>query len=111
MRPAGVGRVVVDSGREVSWMLAWLSLPGAEQLMPVMFPKLVAEGGKPVSVDFLYSGGTGAPQIAEMWRADIPRGGRESQGVRTDDARRDRTGRTDGQRARPHPPRRRTYRR
>jgi pimeloyl-ACP methyl ester carboxylesterase len=55
-------------GREVSWMLRLLSLPGAEQLMPVMFPKLVAEAGSWVG-STLHRGGIRAPHIAEMWRA------------------------------------------
>jgi pimeloyl-ACP methyl ester carboxylesterase len=40
--------VLVSSGglgREVSWMLRLLTLPGAEQLMPLIFPRMVAARG------------------------------------------------------------------
>ena len=35
-------------GREVSWMLRLLTLPGAEQLMPLIFPGFVADRGDDV---------------------------------------------------------------
>ena len=32
-------------GREVSWLLRLVTLPGAEHLMPLIFPRVVADGG------------------------------------------------------------------
>ncbi len=55
-------------GREVSWMLRLLSLPGAEQLMPLVFPKFVADAGNEVG-RFLDGQGIRSPKISEMWRA------------------------------------------
>ncbi|MEZ5167706.1 MAG: alpha/beta fold hydrolase [Acidimicrobiales bacterium] len=46
-------------GREVSWMLRLLSLPGAEQLMPFIFPSFVANRGDDVS-RFLHRRGSGS---------------------------------------------------
>jgi pimeloyl-ACP methyl ester carboxylesterase len=55
-------------GREVSWMLRLLSLPGAEQLMPLVFPKTVADAGTHVG-RFLHELGLRSPRLSEMWRA------------------------------------------
>jgi len=55
-------------GREVSWMLRLLSLPGAEQLMPVIFPRIVADRGDDVG-RFLHRRGLRAPLLHEMWRS------------------------------------------
>ena len=55
-------------GREVSWMLRLLTLPGAEQLMPLMFPGFVADRGSDMS-RFLHRRGLRLPLIDEMWRA------------------------------------------
>ena len=55
-------------GREVSWMLRALTLPGAEFLMPVLFPRFVRAGGEKV-VRFFHDRGVRAPHIAEMWSA------------------------------------------
>lgn len=55
-------------GREVSWMLRALSLPGAEQLMPIVFPRPFASLGTTI-VDFLHDRGIHSPQITEMWRS------------------------------------------
>jgi pimeloyl-ACP methyl ester carboxylesterase len=55
-------------GREVSWMLRLLTLPGAEQLMPLMFPGFVADRGNDMS-RFLHRRGLRLPLIDEMWRA------------------------------------------
>ena len=43
-------------GREVSWLLRLSSLPGAEQLMPLIFPRFVASAGSAVG-GFLYNRG------------------------------------------------------
>ena len=55
-------------GREVSWMLRALSLPGAEQLMPFVFPRPLAGLGNAV-VGFLEDRGVESPLITEMWRS------------------------------------------
>lgn len=55
-------------GREVSWILRALTLPGAEILMPVFFPAFVRDLGNRVS-RFLHRRGWHAPHVAETWRA------------------------------------------
>lgn len=72
--------VLVSSGglgREVSWLLRLLTLPGAEQLMPLMFPRLVADRGEDLS-RFLFRRGLHAPHLAEMWRAYASLAGAEN---------------------------------
>jgi len=63
--------VLVSSGglgRDVSWMLRFLSLPGAEFVLPIIAPRLVRERGNQVS-RWLRDHGVRAPHIAEMWLA------------------------------------------
>ena len=55
-------------GREVSWLLRALTLPGAEYLMPVLFPSFVRDRGNAIS-RALYERGWQAPRMAEIWRA------------------------------------------
>jgi pimeloyl-ACP methyl ester carboxylesterase len=55
-------------GREVSWLLRLLTLPGAEYLMPLLFPRFARERGDRVAA-FLHGRGLRAPHLAEMWRA------------------------------------------
>lgn len=55
-------------GREVSWLLRILTLPGAEQLMPFVFPRFVADRGSDVG-RLLHRRGIRAPLLGEMWRA------------------------------------------
>ncbi|MDH3705520.1 MAG: alpha/beta fold hydrolase [Acidimicrobiia bacterium] len=55
-------------GREVSWLLRALTLPGAEYLMPVLFPPFFRDRGDTVS-KALHDRGWHAPHLAEMWRA------------------------------------------
>lgn len=55
-------------GREVSWLLRILTLPGAEYLMPVLFPRFVADRGDDLN-RALHDFGLRAPHIGEMWRA------------------------------------------
>ena len=65
--------VLVNSGglgREVSWMLRVLTLPGTEFIMPVLFPAFVRDRGNDLS-QFLLRKGLRAPRIAEMWRAYV----------------------------------------
>jgi pimeloyl-ACP methyl ester carboxylesterase len=63
--------VLVDSGglgREVSWMLRFMTLPGSEYLMPVIFPRFVRDWGDTV---FRVINGRGIrlSRITEMWSA------------------------------------------
>jgi pimeloyl-ACP methyl ester carboxylesterase len=55
-------------GREVSWMLRLLTLPGAEQLMPLMFSRTVAERGNGIG-GLLDRVGIQSPRVREMWQA------------------------------------------
>ncbi len=55
-------------GREVSWMLRLLTLPGAEHLMPLVFPRVVAERGDDMG-RLLKRVGVKAPRLSEMWRS------------------------------------------
>ncbi len=55
-------------GREVSWMLRALTLPGAEYAMPVLFPRFLRDLGNELS-RFVRDRGIRAPHAAEMWRA------------------------------------------
>jgi pimeloyl-ACP methyl ester carboxylesterase len=63
--------VLVDSGglgREVSWLLRFMTLPGSEYLMPVLFPSLVRERGNDIS-RMLHRHGVHMARIGEMWRS------------------------------------------
>jgi pimeloyl-ACP methyl ester carboxylesterase len=63
--------VLVSSGglgREVSWMLRALSLPGAEFVLPVVAPAFVCERGNTVS-RWLRDHGFRQDRAAEMWDA------------------------------------------
>lgn len=63
--------VLVDSGglgREVSWILRLLTLPGAEYVMPVLFPHLARQSGNSIA-RFLFDRGLRSERLAEMWRA------------------------------------------
>ncbi len=63
--------VLVSSGglgREVSWLLRVLSLPGADLVLPVVAPAFVAEKGNAVS-RWLGAHRFAAPRLAEMWQA------------------------------------------
>jgi pimeloyl-ACP methyl ester carboxylesterase len=63
--------VLVDSGglgREVSWLLRFMTLPGSEYLMPVLFPSFVRERGNEVS-RMLYKYGIAGARVGEMWRS------------------------------------------
>ena len=55
-------------GREGSWLLRLVTLPGAEHLMPLMFPRLVADGGNELG-RLLGRLGFSAPRLGEMWRS------------------------------------------
>jgi pimeloyl-ACP methyl ester carboxylesterase len=55
-------------GREVSGVLRLLTLPGAEYLMPAIFPRFVRRRGDAISL-FIRDLGIRAPNLAETWRA------------------------------------------
>lgn len=57
-------------GREVSWMLRALTLPGAEYAMPLIFPRFLRGRGDTVG-RVLHERGLRAPRLAEMWKAYI----------------------------------------
>ncbi|MGZ4739082.1 MAG: alpha/beta fold hydrolase, partial [Ilumatobacteraceae bacterium] len=72
--------VLVSSGglgREVSWLLRLLTLPGAEQLMPLMFPRVIASRGNDVP-RILDRFGLHSPHLAELWRAYTSLAGAEN---------------------------------
>ena len=52
----------------MSWLLRLLTLPGAEYVMPVVFPPFVRDWGNAVS-GFLRDQGIHRAQAAEMWRS------------------------------------------
>jgi len=55
-------------GREVSWLLRLLTLPGFEYLMPVAFPKPIVDRATDVGRQ-LGRRNIRSPKLAEMWRA------------------------------------------
>jgi pimeloyl-ACP methyl ester carboxylesterase len=55
-------------GREVSWVLRALALPGAEYVIPPLFPRAARRAGDKV-VRFFHERGVRAPHVAEMWQA------------------------------------------
>jgi len=55
-------------GRDVSWLLRVCTLPGAEYLMPLIFPRIVADRGNDLG-RFLGQLGLSAPRVSEMWRS------------------------------------------
>ena len=64
-------------GREVSWMLRLLTLPGIEYTMPLLFPRVVADRGGDVS-RVLHDRGVRLPLVDEMWRAYASLSGAEN---------------------------------
>lgn len=67
-------------GREVNWMLRLLTLPGAELLMPVIFPRFVADKGNDMN-RLLHQRGIRAPHLGEMWRAYASLSGAQNRGA------------------------------
>jgi pimeloyl-ACP methyl ester carboxylesterase len=57
-------------GREVSWLLRLLSVPGFELAMPVLFPGFVRDWGNGL-LRFLHKAGFRNARAVEMWRAYI----------------------------------------
>jgi pimeloyl-ACP methyl ester carboxylesterase len=64
-------------GREVSWLLRLVTLPGAEHLMPFVFPRFVADRGGDMG-KVLSRVGVEAPRLGEMWRAYASLAGAEN---------------------------------
>jgi pimeloyl-ACP methyl ester carboxylesterase len=55
-------------GREVSWVLRALALPGAEYVIPPLFPRAARRAGERLA-RFLRERGLRAPHLEEMWQA------------------------------------------
>ena len=55
-------------GREVSWLLRLVTLPAAEHVMPLVFPRMVADRGDDLG-RVLARVGIKLPRIGEMWRS------------------------------------------
>ncbi len=55
-------------GREVSWLLRSLTLPGSEYLMPVVFPHFIKQPGDAL-VRCLRGAGVQLPQLEQMWQS------------------------------------------
>jgi len=55
-------------GREVSWMLRLLAVPGSELLMPIIFPPFLRDRGNDVG-RWLHRRGITSARIDEMWRS------------------------------------------
>jgi pimeloyl-ACP methyl ester carboxylesterase len=55
-------------GRDVSWLLRSLTLPGAELLMPLVFLRAVRDRGNELS-RLVHRLGIRSPHVAEMWRS------------------------------------------
>jgi pimeloyl-ACP methyl ester carboxylesterase len=63
--------VLVDSGglgREVSWLLRILTIPGVEYALPVLFPSFVRDRGNDL-IRFLHRAGFRHARAVEGWRA------------------------------------------
>jgi pimeloyl-ACP methyl ester carboxylesterase len=63
--------VLVDSGglgREVSWLLRLLTIPGVEYALPVLFPTFVRDRGNEL-IDFFQRAGFRHARAVEGWRA------------------------------------------
>jgi pimeloyl-ACP methyl ester carboxylesterase len=63
--------VLVDAGglgREVNWILRLVTLPAAEYVMPVLFPRFVRDWGDSAA-RFLGDRGIHNARAAEMWRS------------------------------------------
>ena len=63
--------VLVDSGglgREVNWMLRFMTLPGSDYLMPVIFPSFVRDWGDSL-LRSMNDRGIRMSRITEMWSA------------------------------------------
>lgn len=64
-------------GKEVSWLLRLVTLPLAEQTMPLLFPRWLADRGTETS-RFLHRRGMRSPRMGEMWRSYASLAGAEN---------------------------------
>ncbi len=64
-------------GREVSWLLRLVTLPLAEQTMPIIFQRRLADAGISVS-RFLHRRGLSAPHLSEMLQSYVSLAGAEN---------------------------------
>lgn len=64
-------------GKEVSWLLRLVTLPFAEQTMPLLFPRWLADRGTETS-RFLHRRGLRSPRMGEMWRSYASLAGAEN---------------------------------
>lgn len=55
-------------GREVNWMLRWMTLPGSEYVMPLIFPGFVRDWGDGL-MRTISDRGIRLGRVAEMWSA------------------------------------------
>lgn len=55
-------------GREVNWLLRFLSAPGVEYVLPILFPRFVRDRGNDI-VGLLHRAGFRNARVVEMWRA------------------------------------------
>lgn len=63
--------VLIDSGglgREVSWLLRLMSLPGADLVAPLLFPSFVRSWGEAIG-RFALRGGLRSARVSESWRS------------------------------------------
>jgi pimeloyl-ACP methyl ester carboxylesterase len=65
-------------GREVSWLLRLVTLPGFEYVMPIVFPRFVADRGTEVSRFVRDRTGIRNPRLGEMWRSYASLAGAEN---------------------------------
>ncbi len=65
-------------GREVSLLLRLVTLPGIEYLMPVLFPRCVADRGSDVSRAIRDRTGIRQPRLGEVWRSYASLAGAEN---------------------------------
>ena len=96
--------VLVDAGglgREVNWILRLATLPGAEYVMPALFPAFVQSWGDSV-IKFFGGRGFRNDEAVEMWRSyKSLTEGESRRRLRSYHTVRDRPGRAVGERRRP----------
>jgi pimeloyl-ACP methyl ester carboxylesterase len=70
--PSRCERLVLESsgglGPEISWVFRALAVPGAEYLMPVIFPSFARVAGDAIG-STMHRLGVRAPNVAQSWRA------------------------------------------
>jgi pimeloyl-ACP methyl ester carboxylesterase len=63
--------VLIDAGglgREVSWLLRYVTLPGAEYVLPALFSSPIRDWGNSL-LSFLHDRGIHSARATEMWRS------------------------------------------